>query len=262
VSVSSSSINERRSTAGPALLGVGAVVLAGGLGTRLRPAVGDTPKSMAAVAGTPFLAHLLLWLRRSGVRDVVLAVGYRADEVERHVGTGDAWDLRVRYSPEPEPLGTGGALRLALPQLGGTTCLALNGDSFFDVDLARLLAFHRRKGALATIAAVSVAEPQRYGGLDIDADGSVRRFIEKGAAPGGTGSINAGVYILDRAVLDGIPEGRPVSLEREVFPGLTDGRLYAMPSDGYFVDIGLPADYAAVDANPERLLAAVEGGPA
>lgn len=259
VSVSSSEINEQHAAA-PAqpLADVEAVILAGGLGTRLRSVLPDRPKVMAEVAGRPFLAYQLERLAKTGVVDVVLCVGHLADEVERFASGFED----VRLSQESTPLGTAGALGQARHDKTGTF-LVLNGDSFFDVPLDRLLAHHRASGALATIAAARVPDAGRYGSLELDADDRVLRFLEKGGR--GPAVINAGVYVLEPPVLDGLPLDRPTSLERDVFPGLAArGELVAMPWDGYFVDIGVPDDLAELDAHPERLVGAIRsvGGSA
>lgn len=231
------------------------VVLAGGLGTRLRSVLPDQPKVLADVAGRPFLDYQLERLARAGVVDVVLAIGHLAEAVEHHLAGGTPAGLEVRISREPVPLGTAGSVTLARQDARGTF-VVLNGDSFFEVPLDRLLAKHRETGALATIAATRIDDAGRYGSLDLAEDGRVRRFAEKGTQ--GSGLINAGIYVLEPSVLDAIPLDRSTSLERDVFPRLAaGGELVAMPSDGYFVDIGVPDDLAELDAHPERLLEAV-----
>jgi len=239
-----------------ALADVPVAVLAGGLGTRLRSVLPDRPKVLAEVAGRPFLAYQLERLARAGIVDVVVCLGYLAGEIERFIAAGDAFEgLQVRSSREPVPLGTAGALRLARKDAAGTF-LALNGDSFFDVPLERLLAHHRRTGARATLAAARVTNAGRYGALELEGNGRVRRFLEKGGQ--GSGLVNAGIYVLEAAVLDGIPPDRPTSLEHDIFPALAaEGSLTAMAWDGYFIDIGIPDDLAGIDRDPGRLLEAV-----
>ena len=233
-----------------------AVILAGGLGTRLRAVLPGLPKALAPVAGRPFVEYLLLQLRRHHVADVVLAVGYRAELVERHVGDGSSWGVRARYSREAEPLGTGGALKRAAMLLDGSTFLVMNGDSFFDVPLHDLVARHREAGALGTLALVErPALGDRYGAVETDDAGRVVAFREKGP-PTRRGGVNGGVYALEPEVLSAIPDGRPVSLEREVFPALA-GRLHGRPYDGYFIDIGVPDDLARIRDDPSPLEQAV-----
>jgi D-glycero-alpha-D-manno-heptose 1-phosphate guanylyltransferase len=250
---------ERAAPAPSSLAAIPAVVLAGGLGTRLRAVVQDRPKVLAEVGGRPFLHFQLDRLAASGVRTVVLAVGHLGDAVEASVGDGARFALDVRYSRERALLGTGGAVALALRESGaasGGAMLILNGDSLFDVPLGDLVAHHRASGAKVTLAAARVADAGRYGSLELDAAGRVRRFLEKGAD--GSGRINAGIYVLDPEVLHDVPLDRQTSLERDIFPVLAAaGALAAMPWDGWFVDIGVPHDLAALDADPTMLLAAV-----
>ena len=218
-------------------------ILAGGLGTRLRPAIGDRQKVVAAVEGRPFLAILLDQVAAAGFRDVVLCVGHRADEVEAALGASHG-PLRLRYSREAEPLGTGGALRLALPLLDGPELLVMNGDSFCEVDLAAAWTWHRAHGAEATLVAVEVSDASRYGRVEMDAADRVRRFTEK-QEDGRPGWINAGIYLLASRLVAALPAGRALSLERDVLPGWTGGALYGYRVRGRFIDIGTPGAYSA-----------------
>jgi NDP-sugar pyrophosphorylase family protein len=242
------------------------VILCGGLGTRLRPAVADRPKVLAPVNGTPFLDLLLRALRRRQARDVVLSVGHRAGQVRDFAGDGTRWDLRVRYAEEPEPLGTGGALRFTADALGlDEPFLAMNGDTFFSGALAALVRFHRARageGVVASLALVPRPEGDRYGAVETGADDAVRAFREKEEAGDADGKtpprwINAGVYLLEPALVEAIPTGRKVSLEREVFPQWVGRGLYARPfPEAAFLDIGTPEDYARAAA----MLGAPGGG--
>jgi D-glycero-alpha-D-manno-heptose 1-phosphate guanylyltransferase len=218
-------------------------ILAGGLGTRLRPAIGDRAKVVADVDGRPFLRHLLDQVAASGFRDIVLCVGWRADEVEAALGAAHG-PLRLRYSREAEPLGTGGALRLALPLLDAPDVLVMNGDSFCEVDLAAAWAWHRARRAEATLVAIEVPDASRYGRVEIDAEDRVRRFVEK-QQDGAAGWINAGIYLLARARLAALPSGRALSLERDVLPGWIAAALYGYRVRGRFIDIGTPGAYSA-----------------
>lgn len=229
-------------------------VLAGGLGTRLAGAIpDDLPKPMASVAGRPFLEHLLAWLRRSGVTEIVLCTGHRAEAIRRRFGDGRAWGLEIRYSREDRPLGTAGALALAAPLLEGDPVLAANGDSLCEVDLEALLELHRARGAAVTLAAARVQRAGRFGSLVLGPDGAVREFAEK--AQGGEGLVNAGVYALSRAALERIAGAGWSSLEREAFPALVGGGLYACPTEAPLLDIGVPADLERA----QSLLAGREG---
>lgn len=234
-----------------------ALILAGGAGTRLRPLLPELNKPMAPISGRPFLEYLFLQLKKHGVEDITLCVGYKADLIESHFGTGERWGLRLSYSHETDFLGTGGALKRAEALIHADTFFVMNGDSLLDVDLRALWRYHRDRHALATLALATVADTQRYGAVSLDQSGRVVRFIEKGGAHA-AGLINGGVYVFARQVLDGIPGGQPVSLERDVLPALIEQGLYGLPSTGYFVDIGVPADYLALESNPSRLLSAVE----
>ena len=230
------------------------LILAGGLGTRLRPAIGSTPKAMAEVAGRPFLEHLLDRVTRDGFRRVCLLTGYGAEAIEGYFGTGHKRGLEIAYSQEPEPLGTGGALRLAASRFPDERFVVMNGDSLFQLPLRSLIDEHLHKGALATLALAQAAEPGRYGGVETDADGQVCRFVEKGEPTAG-GLVNAGIYVIERSVLEAIPSGPAVSLEREVFPALVGEGLYAVAFDGPLVDIGVPRDLEALQTRPDMVVA-------
>lgn len=226
------------------------LILCGGFGTRLRAAVADRPKVLAPVDGVPFLHYQLVHLRRQGCTDVVLGTGYLGEMVEQFAGDGSAWDVRARYAREPEPLGTGGAIRYAAEQarIDGPL-LVLNGDTFFSGALADLVAFHRsRPGAVASVALTRVDDAGRYGTVEVDpATGAVAAFVEKGGKQG-PAWINAGVYVIEPALIDAIPPGK-VSLEHDVFPRWTGRGLYARPfPDAAFLDIGTPEDYARAPA--------------
>ena len=233
-----------------------AVILAGGLGTRLRSVVADRPKPMAEVADQPFLVYQIAQLGAFGFRELVLCVGYRADQITTYLGDGARWGVQIAYAVERTPLGTAGAMRNARAHIDGTF-LAMNGDSYVDVDLHDLVAAHRHQRAgvpqtVGTVLRTYVEDAAAYGTLELDAEGGVTRFAEKAARA--RGWINAGVYVLETEVLDAIPPDRPVSLEREVFPGLLRGgyRLSSHPTAGYFADIGTPEGYARFRAYVAR----------
>ncbi len=222
-------------------------ILAGGLGTRLRPRIADRPKVLAPVRGRPYLAYLLDQLAAAGVRRVVLLTGYLAEQVRQTVGDAHA-GMRLAYSVEPVPLGTGGALRHALPYLSSPTCLLLNGDSFCAAPLPDFADFHRRRAADASMVLVRRRDCSRFGRVHLSPDGRVLRFEEK-PPDGGPGWINAGVYLLQRALIEEIPPDRPLSLERDLLPGwLGRRRLWALPCRGRFLDIGTPESYARAEA--------------
>lgn len=217
-----------------------AIVLAGGLGTRLRGVVPDLPKPMAPVAGRPFLAWILDRLAEAGFARAVLAVGYRFEAIRDHFG--DAYrGLRLDYSVEAAPLGTGGALSLAAGHISAFPVFVLNGDTYLELDYQAMLAAHRRLGADMSVAVSQTPDVSRYGALEL-ADGRIRRFLEKG--PGGPGVINAGVYLLERAILARIPPGQVFSFEQQLLtPEVATIRPAAFATDGLFIDIGVPEDY-------------------
>lgn len=220
-----------------------AVVLAGGLGTRLRASVSDRPKVLAEVLGRPFLAFLLDQLVDAGLRRIVLCTGYMGELVEQAFGERYR-DAELVYSREEAPLGTGGALRLALPKLGSDPALVLNGDSYCDVDLVALRRWQVEKNAHSALTLTEVPDTSRYGRVDLDAEQALTRFQEKGDVRG-SGFINAGVYLLSERVLESIPAEGPVSLEREVLPNWIGEGLYGFPTQGRFLDIGTPQSYTA-----------------
>ena len=217
-----------------------AIILAGGLGTRLRTVVPDLPKPMAPVAGQPFLAWILDRLADAGFGRVVLAVGYRHDAIRDHFGFAYR-GMNLAYSVEEGPLGTGGAMRLALDQISESPVFVLNGDTYLEVDYAAMLAAHVAHGVGLTVAVARVADVSRYGSLRIS-DGRIVAFLEKGSQ--GPGYINAGVYLMARGILDAFPIGTSHSFENELLvPRVEELRPLAFRAGGLFIDIGVPEDY-------------------
>jgi len=242
-----------------------AVILAGGEGTRLRPLTLTTPKPIVPVVDRPFLRHQLDLLAGAHVRDVVFSVAYRPERVEAVFGDGSAFGVRIRYAVEDTPLGTGGAVRNALPLLDERT-IVLNGDVLTDVDLAQVVARHEAEGAAATILLTPVPNPAAYGLVETDHEGRVRRFLEKPRPEQiTTNTINAGVYVLETRVLDLMPEGVNYSIERGFFPTLlARGDLVrAHVHRGYWIDIGTPEKYLQVhrDILNRRFPVALDGAP-
>lgn len=224
-----------------------AVVLVGGEGTRLRPLTSSTPKPAVTLVDRPFLAYMLEWLAGAGVDDVVLACGFLPDKLERALGDGSQYGVRLTYLAEPEPRGTGGALRFVHDELGGLgeRFLMLNGDILTDIDLRAQIADHERSGAPGTLALVPVADPSAYGLVRIDDTGLVTGFLEKPEPHEiDTDLISAGAYVLERSVIDLIEPGRRVSIEREVWPLLAQQGLRGYAHrDAYWMDIGTPERY-------------------
>lgn len=221
------------------------MILAGGFGTRLREVVSDRPKPMALVAGKPFLEWLILQAKSHGVARVILCTGHMAEIVQNYFGDGRRWGIEIVYSKEETPLGTAGAIRQAWPFVRGPMALVMNGDSYCAFNLAQMEAAAREKNAQAVMWLAQVEDASRYGAVRVDEKGWVSAFTEKSAIQhnGQNGQINAGVYVLSGKVVDGIPAGRSVSLEREIFPGLIGQGLAAILGDGAFLDIGLPDSY-------------------
>jgi len=222
-----------------------AVLLAGGFGTRLRSVFPDLPKPLAPVRGRPFIAYLLDQLVTAGFTRAILCLHYKSEQIIGALGRNHG-HLKLEYSVEPEPLGTGGAVRLALSHVNAPRLLVMNADSFCAAPLADFISFHRAHGQPASITSVHVPDTARYGRLELAADGRVRSFTEKNVASG-AGFINAGIYILEHGLVEGIPTGRPVSLETEMFPAWLPLGLTAWKTSAPFIDIGTPESYAQVE---------------
>jgi D-glycero-alpha-D-manno-heptose 1-phosphate guanylyltransferase len=222
---------------------VKAIMLVGGMGTRLRSMIPSKPKVLASIGERSFLELLVCQLRSQGIRHLVMCTGYLADQIESRFGDGRIWDVSIEYSKEQTPLGTAGAMKLAQRYLRDVPeFLVLNGDSFLEINFHELRVFHRgHDGALATMAVVRVEDTSRYGTVDVDASDRITGFTEK-IGSNAPGLVNGGVYVFSHAVWQHIPAG-PASLERDVFPRLLDHGVYAQEQHGMFIDIGTPADY-------------------
>jgi mannose-1-phosphate guanylyltransferase len=240
-----------------------AIVLVGGEGTRLRPLTNSTPKPALTLVDRPFLAYMIEWLAGHGVSEVVLACGFLPDVLQAALaGEEERAEVRIRYVAEPEPLGTAGAIRFAADALGDeleNRFLALNGDVLTDLDLSTLLRAHRDWGAAATIGLHPVEDSSAFGLVHSDPGGAVLEFLEK-TGERKPGEVNAGMYVLERSVLDLIPSGENVSIERDVFPKLVGEGLHGLLLDGYWVDIGTPERYlqASWDILEARVATRVE----
>jgi len=237
---------------GAGALATQAVILAGGQGTRLRPLTLSRAKPVVPLLNRPFLAYQIALLRQHGVRDVILSCSYRVDDVREALG--DARDLGVtlRYVVEAEPLGTGGGVRNAADLARGTV-FVLNGDVLTDADLTAMRVFHEDRGSRVTIFLMPVDDPRAYGLVETDAHGRLRRFREKpGPAEAiSTNMINAGIYLIDAALLGRMPADRPVSIEREFFPAVITDAIasFGWSSPAYWRDIGNPAAYRAAQVD-------------
>jgi NDP-sugar pyrophosphorylase family protein len=224
---------------------VQAVILAGGLGTRLRPLTLERPKPVVPLLNVPFLSYQLGLLGAHGVRDVILSVSHRAEAIRTIMARERLGDVRLRDVVEKDPLGTAGGVRNAADLVEGRV-VVLNGDVLTDLDLTAMVRAHEARGAAATIYLTPVENPTAYGLVELEPDGRVHRFLEKpGWEEVTTNTINAGVYVLERELLDWIPKGEPYSMEREFFPLLLERGVgfYGYISPGYWLDIGTPAKY-------------------
>jgi len=220
-----------------------ALILAGGEGTRLRPLTSTVPKPVVPLVDRPFIAYMLDWLRGHGVDDVIMSCGFLASGVRNVLGDRSAYGVRLRYMEEPHPLGTGGALKFA-ESLLDERFLMLNGDVLTDLDVSAQLALHVARGARVTIALAPVEDPSAYGLVRTLADGEVTGFVEKPSPDQiDTHNISAGIYVLERSVLELLEHGQPASIERDVFPRLVGEGLFAYVGEGYWLDIGTPERY-------------------
>jgi mannose-1-phosphate guanylyltransferase len=237
-----------------------AILLVGGKGTRLQPLTSHTPKPMVCAAGVPFLAHQISRAAAAGVSRIVLATSYLAEVFEAHFGDGRReFGLDLVYVTEVEPLGTGGAIRNAAARLtcgSGDPVLVFNGDILSGLDIAGLVRQHRAGRADVTLHLTRVADPRAFGLVPTDPDGRVLAFLEKPETPEQivTDQINAGCYVFTRSIIEGIPAGREVSVERETFPGLLKrgGVLHGVVDSGYWLDLGTPAAFAQGSADLVR----------
>jgi len=229
-----------------------AVLLVGGMGTRLRSVLPSVPKPLASMGNQSFLQLLIRQLRYQGLRRLVMCTGYLAEQIQFAFGDGREWDVIIEYSKEPSPLGTAGAVKHAQASLGTSRdFLVMNGDSFVEADFHELVRFHRGHGGLISMAVCRTEDASRFGTVQVDRHGRVIGFGEKTGSHV-PGLVNAGVYIFNRQVLELIPEG-PCSLEKQVFPEMLGKGVYAMEQKGMFIDIGTPEDYARARAIYDRL---------
>jgi len=222
-----------------------AVILVGGLGTRLIPLTINTPKAMMPVLNTPFLEYVIRRLNRHNVKEIVLAISHLAQPIKGYFGDGSRLGVNLSYTIEETALGTAGAVKNAEKYLD-EAFLVLNGDIFTDLDLTAMMDSHRQRQSLATIALTPVADPTSYGLIETDAQGRITCFLEKpGWEQVTTNMINAGTYILEPEVLSSIPPQTNFSFEHDVFPPLLERGepIYAFPSSCYWMDIGTPEKY-------------------
>ncbi|MFC2040352.1 sugar phosphate nucleotidyltransferase [Chloroflexota bacterium] len=231
--------------------GLTAIILVGGLGTRLQPLTYYAPKPMVKLLNRPFLEHTIAYLKHHSIFNVVLAISYLPEVITNYFGNGQNFGVNLTYCVEDTPLGTAGAVKNAEEHLNNTF-IVLNGDVFTDLDISAMLRFHREKQSLATIALTNVDNPSAFGVVETDTNQSIRRFVEK-PQPGETDShwINAGVYILEPEVLELVPKNQHYMFERGLFPDLLKKNkpFYANPFSGYWVDMGNPEKYYRLSCN-------------
>lgn len=221
------------------------VILAGGFGTRLRPVVADCPKVLAEVQGKYFLTFILDYVIKAGIEYAILCIGYRGEQIK--VAFGNSYGhLRLVYSQESSPLGTAGALRLALPFFKSDTVFVINGDSICYADLMAFGKWHEERKADASLLLARVNDVQRFGQVITDNEGRILRFEEKNNNSG-PGWISAGMYMINKKLIEKIAEGVPISLEKEIFPAWIGKKFYGFQSEGRFIDIGTPESYAEAD---------------
>jgi len=226
------------------LADVDAVVLAGGLGTRLETTLEGVPKLLAPIGGRPYLDYLIDWLSRSGVKRLILSLGHLSDKIIQHLGTNPNPAMDISVSVEPAPQGTAGALRFAGHFLKSDPVLVLNGDSYVSASLDAFLAHYFSHDVLGAILCAAVDDADRYGTVDVDRDGLIQGFAEKDGVGGGPSYVSAGVYLLGKELRASIARGSEKSLETDVFARLAPGSLAAMTGEFEFVDIGTPESLA------------------
>ena len=219
------------------------ILLVGGFGTRLKPLTDESPKPMLPVAGLPVTEHQILAAKRAGIHTLVLATSYLAEVFTPYFGDGAKWGMKILYAVEKEPLGTGGAIRNAAELLGREEPIVIfNGDVLSRHSIADQIAFHIEKQADVTLHLIDVEDARAFGCVPTDAEGHVSAFLEKMDNPV-TNSINAGCYVFSPSVIDQIPLGKVVSIERETFPALvSSGRpVFGYKEQSYWLDVGTPA---------------------
>lgn len=217
------------------------IILAGGLGTRLRSVVEDLPKCMATVAKRPFISYIFDHLERSEFNHVVLALGYKSDIILEWLETQNR-SFKISYIIEQEPLGTGGAIKSAFLKIEGDSALVLNGDTYFDIDIDSLISFHAKKKADISLALKAMKDFDRYGSVHLDTDCRINKFEEKRYLR--EGLINGGVYFINRNVMSNSFTNSKFSFEKEILENQVGTlKIYGLPFDNYFIDIGIPTDY-------------------
>lgn len=233
-----------------------AVIIAGGLGTRLRPLTYNTPKPIVPVANRPFVLLQIELLRQHGIREIILNLHYLSDEIKKVLGDGSQSGVKIFYSIEEHPLGTAGAVKNAEEFFDREPLVVFNGDALTDINISQIIEYHKKKKARATLTLTRVKDPTHYGVIITDAEGRALQFVEKPSweqvanlsTDGPANAINAGIYILDPAIFKAVPKGVNYSFERQLFPSLLEQGepVYGYVSDRYWIDIGKPSQYRQV----------------
>jgi mannose-1-phosphate guanylyltransferase/phosphomannomutase len=230
-----------------------AIIIAGGLGTRLRPLTYNTPKPIVPVANRPFVIHQIELLRRHGVDEIILNLHYLSDSIREILDDGREWGVKIDYSLEPTPLGTAGAVKNAEEYFDDQPMLVFNGDILTDINISKIVEFHKKKKAKATLTLTRVEDPTAYGLILTDKEGRVDRFVEKPSWEQvstfslhySVDTINAGIYVLDPQIFRDVPKGVEYSFERQLFPSLLEKGepVFGYTSDRFWIDIGNPPQY-------------------
>lgn len=220
------------------------IILAGGMGTRLRDVVSDVPKPMAPVGGKPFLEYIILALAAQGLNEIILSVGYKKEIIQSYFEDGSQWRVEIVYSEEDTPLGTGGAIREATKITDSPRYLILNGDTFNQLDFLKMENFHLSKTCMMTVGLIQKLNAGRYGSVKINKRFEITGFFEKSQLK--TRYVNRGAYIIENTILDRMPSGR-FSLENEFFPIIINTGVCGFISSGFFIDIGIPSTYRYIN---------------
>jgi len=223
-----------------------AIVLAGGMGRRIKSELGGAPKPMAIVNGRPFLEFVLLYLKKNGIEDIVISCGYMRPVIESYFGNGSEWKLNIEYTNEDFLRGTAGSVKLAEDLVDGSHFLVVNGDTFHDVPVYELIKFHLQHESLVTMALKNSKTPEKYGVVEILENKQVSRFLGKGHKDVSS-LVNTGIYVFNREVFNFIQPDENISLEKDIFPLLTKlGKFYGFVCDGTFLDIEVPENFADI----------------
>ncbi len=218
-----------------------AIVLAGGLGTRLKKLVSDVPKPMAPVGGKPFLSYILRWLNQNGITHVIFSVGYKWETIQKVYGE-EYLSMRLSYSVEKSPLGTGGAIALAMKKVKENEVFIINGDTFFNINLKEFRDLHIKKNREVSLALKPMENFDRYGKVELDNGNRIIKFLEKQPTP--KGLINAGIYLVDKNSNRFFPPTEKFSFEKDFLETKLDKlNMGGYVADKYFIDIGIPDDY-------------------